>query len=222
MLQSVLPTIKSYTTYDDSKAAAWANSSDEESSDKKDNSEQEQNENENEVFKSNNSDITSAKSLPRFSSDSKVTDKSWIRGTDSNKSANTSRLSAQNSTGKISNILKSFENKEEKAKLDYKKPKDTFNFKVDSRQRDSYHSPSSSFSFSAKEKAEAAISPQSRITEKTVPVPTKASVEKVIKISQKPNNPRGFGFTFAGGPEKKTPCVVKKVNLGKNYVVNVC
>ena len=41
-------------------------------------------------------------------------------------------------------------------------------------------------------------------------------VEKTIKISQKANNDKGFGFTLGGGADKKQPVVVEKVGLGKN------
>ena len=40
-------------------------------------------------------------------------------------------------------------------------------------------------------------------------------VEKTIKISQKANKDKGFGFTLSGGADKKQPVVVEKVALGK-------
>lgn len=43
--------------------------------------------------------------------------------------------------------------------------------------------------------------------------------EKTIKISQKPNNERGFGFFLAGGCEKKQPVTVQRVSLGKSFSV---
>jgi hypothetical protein len=38
--------------------------------------------------------------------------------------------------------------------------------------------------------------------------------EKTIKISQKANNERGFGFFLVGGIEKKQPVTVQRVSLG--------
>ena len=45
-------------------------------------------------------------------------------------------------------------------------------------------------------------------------------VEKTIKISQKANNDKGFGFTLGGGADKKQPVVVEKVGLGKDKFRN--
>ncbi|KAJ8297474.1 hypothetical protein KUTeg_024005 [Tegillarca granosa] len=42
-------------------------------------------------------------------------------------------------------------------------------------------------------------------------------IEKTIKINQKPKNSRGFGFTIAGGADRKQPLEVTKVNLGAIY-----
>ena len=39
-------------------------------------------------------------------------------------------------------------------------------------------------------------------------------VEKNVRICQKPNNPKGFGFTIRGGKEHGTPIMVEKVILG--------
>ncbi|XP_052792746.1 LIM and calponin homology domains-containing protein 1-like isoform X3 [Mya arenaria] len=44
--------------------------------------------------------------------------------------------------------------------------------------------------------------------------PEKKFVQKVIKISQRPNNNRGFGFTLVGGLEKREPVTVSRVSLG--------
>lgn len=41
-------------------------------------------------------------------------------------------------------------------------------------------------------------------------------MEKTIKISQKANSDKGFGFTLGGGADKKQPVVVEKVRLGKD------
>jgi len=38
--------------------------------------------------------------------------------------------------------------------------------------------------------------------------------EKTIKISQKPNGEKGFGFTIGGGKEHCSPIVIEKVSLG--------
>ena len=38
--------------------------------------------------------------------------------------------------------------------------------------------------------------------------------EKTIKISQKPNGEKGFGFTISGGKECCSPVVIEKVALG--------
>jgi hypothetical protein len=40
-------------------------------------------------------------------------------------------------------------------------------------------------------------------------------VERTIKLSQKANNNKGFGFTLSGGADKKLPVIVEKVALGK-------
>ncbi|KAL4230513.1 Guanine nucleotide exchange factor vav3 [Mactra antiquata] len=45
-------------------------------------------------------------------------------------------------------------------------------------------------------------------------------VEKTIKINQKPNNERGFGFFLTGGAEKKLPITVQRVSLGS--AADVC
>ena len=42
-------------------------------------------------------------------------------------------------------------------------------------------------------------------------------VEKTIKISQNPNNSKGFGFFIAGGSEKREPVTVQKVSLGMHF-----
>ena len=39
-------------------------------------------------------------------------------------------------------------------------------------------------------------------------------IEKTIKISQKPNHPKGFGFTIKGGKEHGSAISVGKVILG--------
>ena len=44
----------------------------------------------------------------------------------------------------------------------------------------------------------------------------------MIKISQKPNSEKGFGFTIRGGKEFAQPVVVDKVTLGKySFYVNL-
>ncbi|XP_052281423.1 LIM and calponin homology domains-containing protein 1-like isoform X3 [Dreissena polymorpha] len=45
-------------------------------------------------------------------------------------------------------------------------------------------------------------------------VGSSSSVEKIIRISQRKNNERGFGFVLDGGIEKKKPVTVQRVNLG--------
>ncbi|WAQ99692.1 LIMC1-like protein [Mya arenaria] len=45
-------------------------------------------------------------------------------------------------------------------------------------------------------------------------------VQKVIKISQRPNNNRGFGFTLVGGLEKREPVTVSRVSLGSETSEN--
>lgn len=42
--------------------------------------------------------------------------------------------------------------------------------------------------------------------------------EKVIRINQRPNHEKGFGFTFTGGREFNAPIVVDKVLRGNRNV----
>ncbi|XP_041357084.1 LIM and calponin homology domains-containing protein 1-like isoform X2 [Gigantopelta aegis] len=49
---------------------------------------------------------------------------------------------------------------------------------------------------------------------------SKKFTEKTIKISQKPNNERGFGFTISGGSDVRQPVIVEKVSLGSAADVN--
>lgn len=46
-------------------------------------------------------------------------------------------------------------------------------------------------------------------------------MEKTIKISQKANNSKGFGFTLTGGTDKQQPVVVEKVGLGMLLVLHL-
>ncbi|XP_069131087.1 LIM domain only protein 7-like isoform X3 [Argopecten irradians] len=204
-----------YIHYDDTKRASWAagDSSDEES-DKKDNSV------ETDRLKDTSENTPKEKTNVRRSV-LENSDNSWRKDpSPQRKLGSAGAGTPTKSTGKLSNLLKSFEQKEEEAKVDYSKVK-KLSDKDYSRSglSRSFDLPSSSFSFSAKEKAEKAPV-RSTITDKTVPVPTKASVEKTIKISQKPNNTKGFGFTISGGVDRREPITVQKVSLGS--AADVC
>ncbi|XP_060064832.1 LIM and calponin homology domains-containing protein 1-like [Ylistrum balloti] len=205
-----------YIHYDDTRRASWAasDSSDEESN-KKDNSVESERLQDTSVHESRNKEkSTTRKSV--LDSDS-----SWRKDSTPQRNSGLSGPPVK-SIGKLSNLLKSFEQKEEEAKVDYSKVKKFSDMNKDysrSGLSKSFDLPSSSFSFSAKDKAET-TPVRSRITDKTVPVPTKASVEKAIKISQKPNNKKGFGFVISGGADKREPVTVQKVSLGS--AADVC
>ena len=47
-------------------------------------------------------------------------------------------------------------------------------------------------------------------------------VEKTIKISQRANNERGFGFTLVGGMERRQPVTVQRIALGKYHMFYGC
>ncbi|XP_033743888.1 LIM and calponin homology domains-containing protein 1-like isoform X2 [Pecten maximus] len=203
---------ETYINYDDTKRASWAasESSDEESN-KKDNSV------ELDRLKNTSENTQKVKSNVR-SNVLDNNDNSWRKDpSPQRKSGLTGAGTPTKSTGKLTNLLKSFEQKEEEAKgKRFSEVHKDYNRSGLSR---SFDLPSSSFSFSAKDKAEK-TPVRSTITDKTVPVPTKASVEKTIKISQKPNNKKGFGFTLSGGVDKREPITVQKVSLGS--AADVC
>ncbi|XP_021360222.1 LIM domain only protein 7-like isoform X2 [Mizuhopecten yessoensis] len=211
-----------YIHYDDTKRASWAasDSSDEESS-KKDNSVELDRLRDTSKNENKNKDKSNSRNTVLDSSDN-----SWRRKDPSpqRKSGLPGAGTPTKSTGKLSNLLKSFEQKEEEAKADYSKVKRFSETSTDYsrsgvKKMSSFDLPSSSFSFSAKDKAET-TPVRSTITDKTVPVPTKASVEKSIKISQKPNHLKGFGFVISGGADKREPVIVQKVSLGGAADVN--
>lgn len=140
-------------------------------------------------------------------------------------SANSSAPSR--SSGKISNILKTFEQKEDEAA----KPKPSVNSSVDvgarkkpfenivnrSGDMDSYRAWSTD-----RNKGSGRSSSRTEMTSHSSSSAVYSSgrhsgkdyVEKTIKISQKPNNDKGFGFTLSGGADKKQPVVIEKVGLG--------
>ncbi|XP_076446260.1 uncharacterized protein LOC143283780 isoform X2 [Babylonia areolata] len=135
------------------------------------------------------------------------------------------------SSGKISNILKSFEQKEEAAKskpsvnssVDVSARKKSFeNIVSHSGDVDSYHSWSTDRdrgSVKSGSHAEMTSSSSSAVYASSRHS-GKDYVEKTIKISQKPNSAKGFGFTLGGGADKKQPVVVEKVALGSAADVN--
>lgn len=43
--------------------------------------------------------------------------------------------------------------------------------------------------------------------------------EKVIRINQRPNHEKGFGFTISGGREHNAPIVVDKVVRGERLLL---
>lgn len=160
-----------YIHYDDTKTADWADSS---PSDEDDNSVPSDRLTETSPT-ATEPHTRSTKMLQR----SKTTDPSWgMDATDKKWSGGASAPSR--SPGKILSLLKSFEQKEVEAKVDYTKPKrisetlDSSRYSGISRKSATFDSPSSSFSFSAPDKAES-TPVRSTITDKTVPVPTKVS-----------------------------------------------
>lgn len=131
-------------------------------------------------------------------------DRSTAKKSDDNKSS---------SVNKISNILKSFEKKEE---VDYEKPKKKFEFSVEAGRTRS--------KWQEREKNESVDAPPVRLSDRprAKSHPAKDFTEKNIKINlQKPHNTtKGFGFSISGGVEKKQPITVYKVNIGS--AADVC
>ncbi|KAK7498674.1 hypothetical protein BaRGS_00010051 [Batillaria attramentaria] len=131
------------------------------------------------------------------------------------------------SQSKISNILKNFEKKDEDSVRprsgvehsvnvsDRKKSFENSGSRSSGNGVDSYRSwsisqekqPESRSTRTDTSRAAPAVYASSRQSGKDF-------VEKTIKISQKPNNEKGFGFTLAGGADKRQPVVVEKVGLG--------
>ncbi|KAH9488183.1 hypothetical protein Btru_064869 [Bulinus truncatus] len=70
------------------------------------------------------------------------------------------------------------------------------------------------------QKPVAAVTPASVVAPVAVNNANKKSVEKMIKISQKANSDKGFGFFLAGGVEKDAPITVSKVTLGSSADLN--
>ncbi|KAL8617088.1 hypothetical protein ACOMHN_014259 [Nucella lapillus] len=137
------------------------------------------------------------------------------------------------SSGKISNILKNFEQKEEEGAKS-KPSVNNSSVNVGARKKsfenvvgrsgdvDSYGSWST-------DRDKGSVKSGSRTemsshTSSSVYLSGRNSgkdyVEKTIKISQKANNDKGFGFILSGGADKKQPVVVEKVGLGS--AADVC
>ncbi|XP_070198566.1 trichohyalin-like [Littorina saxatilis] len=166
---------------------------------------------------------TSRDSLPRSGLDRESASKENNRNSANNNTA------APKSSSKISNILKSFEQKEEEtakpkssgvdSSIDFTARKKSFEkFGAQPATEDSFYSRS----WNTEEARPSKVI--SKTSSSAVYASTKTAVkdyvEKNIKISQKANNTKGFGFTLSGGADKQQPVVVEKISLGS--AADVC
>ncbi|KAH3835126.1 hypothetical protein DPMN_108469, partial [Dreissena polymorpha] len=135
---------------------------------------------------------------------------------------NKNRVNVPNSNSKIKNITQAFEVKE----------KEVQNTPAKSRRSELNNSKTKSLDLSSSKFASYEPTPLSPTTpqallpreqrfghDRSVSDPyiretDQSSVEKIIRISQRKNNERGFGFVLDGGIEKKKPVTVQRVNLG--------
>ncbi|XP_048756775.2 LIM and calponin homology domains-containing protein 1-like isoform X4 [Ostrea edulis] len=139
-------------------------------------------------------------------------DSSWRTQAKQDSSTANRSENSTSSVNKISNILKSFEKKEQ---VDYEKPKKKFEFSVGAGRTRS--------KWQEMEKKETHDSPPVRLADRprAKSHPAKDFTEKNIKINlQSPHNSKGFGFSIAGGVEKKQPITVYKVTIGS--AADVC
>lgn len=139
-----------------------------------------------------------------------------IRTFDENHNAENAPIkneSARRLSNKFTDIMKSFESKDEEnvTPTVYTKPSKTFQFSVDSK--------SDKFKDSRVLDTQTARSTL-QTKKKSELVKPRNYVEKNIKIKQKPHNPKGFGITVVGGQDKKQPVVIEKVNIGS--AADVC
>ncbi|KAK3100206.1 hypothetical protein FSP39_016295 [Pinctada imbricata] len=145
---------------------------------------------------------------------------------DSNKERTPENIgSTGKSTSKISNILRNFETKNEDASQ--AKPKKAFEFSVETgRKREKWQNLEKQEINKGISKPVLNSKPVGKLADQhfskvkhdsleTKPGTTeiKSFVEKNIKINQKANNAKGFGFTIEGGVDKKQPVTVHRVNI---------
>ncbi|PVD35016.1 hypothetical protein C0Q70_06297 [Pomacea canaliculata] len=145
---------------------------------------------------------------------------------------NSANASLTKSMGRLSNLAKSYEQMEDTAKpksrAQHSVDVNTKSFQKSVDQDGSKSVDSYQFSRSADDNRMSSWStPKDRETKHSAGNvyasgrnSGKDYVEKNIKISQKPNNEKGFGFSLSGGADKKQAVVVEKIVLGS--AADVC
>ncbi|KAJ8297473.1 hypothetical protein KUTeg_024004 [Tegillarca granosa] len=241
---------------DDTAVATWAEEQSDEESDNSQKKADEEEANNTDTKPQRNIDTNQNNQEEQQQVNNRLNDKnerfsSWNRKTESSLLDKSSSVykndkmdSGKTTSNKVSGLLKSFEKKDEDAKVSYEKPSRSFQFSAtsDSSRRSegfrnqkskSFDTGTAGLTFSASpvttEKIKSPVNAKPPVNPALLRKDTspkqeapevKNYIEKTIKINQKPKNSRGFGFTIAGGADRKQPLEVTKVNLGS--AADVC